>query len=330
MKLSKVGFLAALMVGFVLPSYAQEDQAVHLLPTMSSQSTVANQAWVGAFQLVWNDATDTLGQIVQAPDKSQTVVEELNEKSFTSKELSESAYYNKHGRNTPKLKQTIETGIQEKFGEGSQILGNLEWDGSGYVFYSMLKKDFEFEQEFDDMGKDDFGKQGVEVEYFGATKLPLMKTVYPLFYNTKQDFAVRLQSKQNDEVYLFRTEEEGTLQELYNLMQEKMATWKDGHNIDKGDTFKAPKIHFETERNFEEVEGVKFQSGDIITSALENLKFNMDKAGVEVKAEAVMSLTRGIVMNWHFDFTGRYVIFIQEQGKKPYFALLVEDPTKLQ
>ena len=308
---------------------AQTYKAVDILPSMSSTSGAPNQVWAGAFQLVWNDAVETLGK----PVSSRALVSVLNGDKgpvFTQADLSAAAFYVKHGVNTLELKQNIEEGIFKKFKEKSEILDRIIWNGRSLIFYSMLKKDFTFRQEFEDMGKDTFGNLEKPIEYFGAKTEAQKKSVVPLFYQ-EDEFAVRLESNQNDEIYLYRTDREGTLEELYQSM---MGQRKHTSSLKIYDQFKAPRLKFTEIKDFlDDLKGVTFPKGGNISVALESINFNMDKKGVKLVAEAILGVSRGGIMMQDprkFIFNKRYVIFIQEKGKKPYFAMLVEDPTKLQ
>ena len=327
MNLRKIGLSAVLITGLLIPLCAQDKQALDVLPTMSSRSDAANQIWVGAFQLLWNDFMKELGGPAQPLGEFPPIVYDLNKKGFTKQDLSEESYYAKQGRNTPALKREMEKDILEKFNEESQVLDKMQWDSSGTLFYVMLKKDFEFMTAFNDVEEDSFGPQGSQIEYFGAVTKEQKESVKPLFYSPGE-FAVRLRSKQNDEIYLYRTNATGTLEELYQRMLAKMSTGREAP-LGAADTFKAPKLNIETEREFSELQGLRLQNGGMISKALEHIQFKMDREGVRLVAEAIMGTSRGIVRSRHFDFDGRYVIFIQEAEKKPYFALLVDDALAL-
>ena len=76
------------------------------------------------------------------------------------------------------LKEQIENGIKEKFNETSDILDDFVFDGdpNKYFLYAMLKKEFEFENEFDEL---DDGK--FEVLFCNLSrKQDVLKTLYYL------------------------------------------------------------------------------------------------------------------------------------------------------
>ena len=70
----------------------------------------------------------------------------------------------------------------------------------------MLKKEFEFPKVFTKLENGDFGKYK-NVKYFGidsSTDEAVRNQVEVLYYNSSSDFAIKLKTKQNDEVIISR------------------------------------------------------------------------------------------------------------------------------
>ena len=128
----------------------------------------------------------------------------LNKQSFSAEDLSESSYYKKWGPVSLRLKKEIEAGIKAKFNETSDILDQFDWGESAadYFFYAMLKKDFKFAEPFSKVGEGPFLRSTKKVQYFGAESFLQKKSVWVLFYKDSSEYAVRLQSKQGDHIYL--------------------------------------------------------------------------------------------------------------------------------
>ena len=196
---------------------------------------------------------------------------------------------------------------------------------------------------FEKLEKGEFkGSEGL-VKYFGIkydTPHEVRESVQVLFYNDRNDFAVRLTSKQGDEVYLYRTNDDKPLAQLYADMKRKDKR-KDDH-IKAADYFKVPILDFNLLREFTELTNKRFliynreigESG-IIEKGIETAQFKMDETGVRLKSEAViqMKALRGIHHEpepRYFILDDSYVIFINEKGKKPYFAMRVTDAKALQ
>ena len=313
-----------------------------IIPTMNTVSNAKNTVWIGTFQLIWNDLID---EIIKAPvefaGEKSVMADNLNKKEFTANELNDGSYYKKLGLASPELKKEIENAIKEKFNEKSDILGRFNWTPAKgkYILYAMLKKDFEYIKPFDELLDDDFNGSRGKVKYFGINEDSsnvLRQTVRVLFYNGEDDFALLLKSKQGDNVYLYRTNDEKTLDVLYEDMQRKAAYYMGIRTFGKKDEFKVPVIDFKKEREFPELCNKPIKNSDfMIMKALETVQFKMNKTGVKLKSEAGMMVMRACCPGFreeprYFYFNDRYVIFLQENDSKPYFGMKIEDAKALQ
>ena len=181
---------------------------------MNTKSDAKNQVWVGTFQLVWNDLIDEIiHHPVEFVDGKSVDAENLNKREFTSDDLKEESYYKKFGLVSKELKKEIGSAIKEKFNETSDILVGLDWTPAPekYLLHAMIKEDFEYIVPFEKMSDAPFQGSNGDVKYFGIkdrSNVKLMRSGTGLFYNSKDDFAVTLKSKQGDTVYLFRTNDE--------------------------------------------------------------------------------------------------------------------------
>ena len=322
---------------------------LEIVPTMESASKAKNQVWAGAFQLVWNDF---MNELVKGPikflKKQPAMVDLLNKQKFTTNDVQESAYYKKWGEASPKLKKEIEDGIWEKFNEKSQILDSFDFTPQPfkYFLYVMMKKDLEYEEEFEILQPGKFEGSETLVKYFGIEKEPygygrnVKGTVGVLFYNNDKDFAVTLHSKQGDLIHLYKVNTNKTLAEIYAEMKQKTKnTYDRMQSIDK---FKAPKIDFNKTQEFNELynKPIKSYTPPImeweIVKAMERIEFKMDEKGAKMVAEAgIMALGKSAAgpnqrQPRYFYFTGPYAIFIEEPGKTPYFAAYIKDPSSIQ
>ncbi len=310
-----------------------------IIPTMDYDSHAKNVVWVGTFQLIWNDLID---EIIKHPvefAQKSVMAELLNKKSFTPDDLNESSYYKKLGLASPSLKKEIETAIKEKFNEKSDILNRFDWTPAPekYILYAMLKKDFEYIKPFDKLEDGDFNGKG-SIKYFGINRdsdSSLRYTVKVLFYNNPNDFALVLKSKQGDNVYLYRTDDNKTLDKLYADMKTKADKFMGIRTFGKKDEFKAPMLDFKKERSFDELCNKPIKNSNfMISQAIETVQFKMNEAGVKLKSEAGMIVSLTCAPSFreeprYFYFDKKYVIFLQEK-EKPYFAMKIEDAKILQ
>ncbi len=343
MKKFLIVLLAGLLVlgGLTTQAFGKKKTDIEILPTMSTSSNAANQIWVGTFQLIWNDLIDEiLKNPVEFVGQKSIIAEQLNQKEFTADNLSENAYYKKWGLTSPELKKEIERGIKEKFNEKSDILEGFDWseEPEKYTLYAMLKKDFEYPEAFNKLDNDSFKGSKGKVAYFGMKEdAPdkMRKCVHILFYNNNNDYAVSIATGGPDRIYLYRTNDNKTLNVLYSDMMKKYRISTTNPKFTENDELKVPVLDFKAAKDFNElcnkqIKGTRF----FISKAIETVNFKMDNKGVKLKSEAGMIMMLSALepyteehRKFHFDNT--YVIFLQEKDK-PYFAMRVTDAKKLQ
>lgn len=306
--------------------------------TFSSKDLSENRVWVGTFQLVWNDFVN---EIIKKPVKfingDQSVVKILNKQEFTSDMLSEDSYYKTYGVTSLALKKEIEDALVEKFGEKSEILDQIDWeaDNNAYFLYAMLKKDFDFVNKFNQLSAGSFGPYNAR--YFGiddSSKEPIYDNVSVLFYNSSSDFAVMLKTKSNDEVYLYRTNENKPFNVLYKAMNKNAAKYKGNKNFIEGDKIKIPYVSFKNEANYDDLCNRIIKNTDNLyfAKALQTVDFKLNETGVKLKSEAALDvkfmsfLPTQPKVGRNFSFDNVFVIFLKEKNKQmPYFAARIKD-----
>lgn len=311
--------------------------------TLTLEDEIQNDTiWCGSFQLIWNDLKNDLAKqdIVFTPQLK--VVENLNKETFTINDLSDKYYYKKLGRPTIELKEEIEKAIKDKFNETSDILDDFDWsEESGYFLYAMLKKEFQFEKEFEELENGQFGNYE-NIKYFGIEKNSksdeLRNQVIVLYYNSKDDFAIKLKTKQEDEVILCKNPEGNTFNEIYQNITKQVNEYKGEKYLQEGELLKVPNIKLKEKTEFTEIEGkpFSFANGDEyeIEKALQTIEFELDRTGGKIKSEAGMMLKEAILLVdeiREFSIDDTFAIFLVEEGKDtPYFAGKISDITKFQ
>lgn len=311
--------------------------------TLTLEDEIQNDTiWCGSFQLIWNDLKNDLAKqdIVFTPQLK--VVENLNKETFTINDLSDKYYYKKLGRPTIELKEEIEKAIKDKFNETSDILDGFDWsEESGYFLYAMLKKEFQFEKEFEELENGQFGNYE-NIKYFGIEKNSksdeLRNQVIVLYYNSKDDFAIKLKTKQEDEVILCKNPEGNTFNEIYQNITKQVNEYKGEKYLQEGELLKVPNIKLKEKTEFTEIEGkpFSFANGDEyeIEKALQTIEFELDRTGGKIKSEAGMMLKEAILLVdeiREFSIDDTFAIFLVEEGKDtPYFAGKISDITKFQ
>ncbi len=312
-----------------------------LVPTMQSKTDQQNRAWVGTFQIVWNDFQDNLvkGPVKLVGDEKNITVKELNKQKFKANMISSNYYYKTFGLISPDLKTQIETNLQEKFNETSDILDMIDWAASPdkYLFYAMLKKDFKYYSPFDKLEPGRFSKFSGKVDYFGISpksdkKLDDMVRI--LFYNSKDDFAVSIKTTGKDIIYLYRTDDNKTFDKLYRDMMYKERGYMGWHDFLPKDELRVPNLNLYKMQKYPELTKKQIKGTDMmIDEAIQTLQFTMNNEGVKLKSEAAMIAKNCALVpddkkqaprKCYFDDT--FVVFLQEYDRKaPYFALRVYD-----
>lgn len=325
------------------PHFSGEE---NILTALTLEDEIKNDTiWCGTFQLIWNDLKNGLAKqdIVFTPQ--MTVIENLNKETFTTEDISDKYYYKKIGSPSIELKKEIEKGIKDKFNETSEILDDFEWanrDPGDYFLYAMLKKEFKFEKAFEELKNGKFGDYE-DVKYFGIESDDmdeLAKQVDVLYYKSKDDFAIKLHTKQEDEVILCKNPEGNTFNEIYqNIMQEEKQ-YDGTKRLKEGELLKIPNIKLKEKNEFKEIQDkvFKFSNGDeyTIEQAIQTIEFELDREGGKIKSEAgiMANLESAIVIPEklrEFFIDDTFAIFLIEEGKNtPYFAGKINDITKFQ
>ena len=305
----------------------------------------ADTIWCGTFQLIWNDLKNDLAKqdIVFSPQLE--VVENLNKGTFTVDDISEESYYKKIGTPSIELKEEIENAIKEKFNETSNILDDFDWENArpeDYFLYVMLKKEFEFETEFEEFENGKFGEYD-DIEFFGIETDEtgsLRGQVQVLYYDSKDDFAIKLKTKQNDEVILCKNPEGNTFNEIYQNILTKQSKYDGEDYLQEGELLKIPNIKIDEKNEITEVENKSFlfSNGDEykISKALQTIEFELDRKGGRITSEAGMMVQRQSIEfepeeKREFFIDNTFAIFlIEEEKDTPYFAGLINDITKFQ
>ena len=328
----------------------KETKDVYVVPTM--QDDIAKDAsWCATFELVWNDMKNEVVKkdIVFTPEEE--FVKNLNKEEFTEDMLSDEYYYKAYGLKTLDLKKQIEKGIKDKFNQTSDILDNFDWSEDAlndpndssidrYFFYTMLYREFEFLNEFDKLENSSFG-EFKDIKYFGIdkkTKEEVKDQVEVLYYNSKDDFAIIINTKNNDEVILNKNPKGNNFKDIYDNMLNKANKYNRTSSLNDNDELKVPYLDFKVNRDYTELENKKFSTyngvGEIM-KAIQSIEFSLDEKGGKIKSEAGIDMenyTSAIKDETrYFYLDDTFAIFLREKGKdKPYFAGRIEDITKFQ
>lgn len=332
---------------------------ITVVPTMNDKIT-ADSSWCGTFQLVWNDMKNEIVKKDIVFNPQLDMVKNLNKEDFNETMLSEDYYFKIYGLKSLELKKQIENGIKEKFNQTSDIINDFDWSDSGlddpnnpyvrrYFFYTMLYRKFEFLQEFDKLDNGKFGNKYNDVKYFGIdknTKNSVENQIKVLYYNSRDDFAVIVNTKTDDEVIFCKSPKGSDFNDIYDNMNNEAYKYTGSKSFKDVDEFKAPNLEFNEKREYAELAGKEFKTADTyydtaeIQKAIQTIKFSLDEKGGEIKSEAAIDMKmvptsidsepkKDEPRYFYVDDT--FAIFLREKGKtKPYFAGRIDDITKFQ
>lgn len=294
-----------------------------------------NTIWVGSFQLAWNELIEYMGFEIEFEEDSQ-MVNELNKKLFTKDMLSEKDYYVKVGKTNTDLKNKILKDLKEKFNmDERNLLNKLDFrnNDNSITIYSVLKKDFEFLHKFDELKAQKFNNENKKVKYFGINNQSdeiLNENVEVMFFEYGNDeFAVKLKTKENEEIILYKTNKNDSFESLYDNVVELSNTFSGIKEFTDHDQIRIPYIDLEAVINYEELcnKGIKNTNGLFIQNALQNIKFSLNESGANILSEASIKAVSmsGYSDTREFNFDSNFVIFIKEKEKGlPYFALKID------
>ena len=313
-----------------------------ITPVFTSNLSTIDEStiWIGTFNLVWNDIMDNIvkGKI-EFEDGPSNLADELNKRNFTKDELSENSYLTIFGPGTNEFREEIKEKIKEKFNEESDVLDDLnlpEYEPSdpGDIIYALLKKEFTFLKEFEILESSTFNGSENKVKYFGLNHDGFAvagENIEVLFYNSKDDFAVKLKTKEKEEVILYMGDySEKSFEENYNILKEKEAAFVGDKNYNEEDILRVPFISLKEKINYDELCG-RFIKGTnkYIKQAIQSVDFQLNNVGGSVKSEAVVYLEYRSFINpkgREFIFDTPFLLYLKEEGKnKPYLALKVEN-----
>lgn len=327
--------VSLLCCGFSFPFHKKHVETANMAPVVAeTYNSKSNDIWCITFQLIWNDFSDKFlnGNPVNFVGGNPDIANELNKRTYTKDLLNEKSYYITNGKITPKLKKDIEKAVNKKFKEKSDILDKVDWNAKdSYLFYSMLKKDFTFLTAFDKLPSKKFNNSDNNVKFFGITNKSdkkLYKNVDVLFYHNRNDFAVKLNTKENEDVILYRTDNADSFENLYAKV---IAKTENDTTFEKSDILNIPNIDVNKLISYDELCGKRIDETNYkISQALQTIKFKLDDKGGTLKSEAAMSVMKMSMpaprKERYFVFDKPFVLFLKESDKnKPYYAMYVQD-----
>ena len=109
----------------------------------------------------------------------------------------------------------------------------------------MLKKKFEYPKEFSKLENGTFGQYN-DVRYFGINgkyKKEVREQIDVLYYNSEDDFALKIKTKGNDEIIVSVGNNEDNFLDIYNSIISESENYKGAIRFKDNDIFKKCKLY---------------------------------------------------------------------------------------
>ena len=237
--------------------------------TTLGENTV-NNLWVGTLDLAWKELENKLGQDkINLVDGNLPIVDDLNNSKFTKEMLDSNDYEVKVEKNL--------TG--------------------GYDIDATLNKELNFPVPFDnfsDYNKNmTFGDGEKFVKYFGVnngTSEEVNKNIEILFFNNESptsalsnDFAIKLFTKEGDEIILYRTDDEKSFDEYYKDIEDKSSSYTGRTEFGEDDELLVPYVRANGMIAYNELCGkyIKGSENDAMyfKNVVQNVNFSLNEKG---------------------------------------------------
>lgn len=330
--------LVSIIIFFVTDKVLVNNKNAEKTPYLSNKNYDMGKVWCEGFQIAWNELKEYFGGDIEFEDGYNELADVLNKRDFDKEMLSENSYYVKVAENTRDLKNIILSDLKEKFNyDNSKILDNIIFGrDSGIVIYSMINKNFNFLEKFDEFTPRKFNDSETYVSCFGINEdssEAIYKNVEILYHDYYGKYAIKLNTKENEEIILYTLDEYSKSKDfdvLYNDVLALNSSYTGEKEITEIDFLTIPCIDINTEISYNELLG-KYIKGTphYIEVAVQNISFKINQEGGKLISESILKTA---VMSGHrseakdFNFCKPFVIFLKEKDKeKPYFSLKIED-----
>ncbi len=294
--------------GVLIYKNLNKNHNVTFNPTYQStlDEHTVNNLWIGTLDLAWKDLEEKVGGRIEL-EENIDIANELNNSSFSKEMLDENDY-------TINVTRTVT---------------------NGYNIETKLNKNLNFLYSFDNFNNDynyTFGKDGTDyIKYFGinnASKEELNQNVEVLFYNGNNDFAVLLNTKEGDEIILYRTDENKSFNEYYEDIKNKKGNYNGSTTFEENDELLVPYVNVNGTVAYNELVDkiIKNTNGMYISNVMQDVNFNLNESGCNMQSHATMTTEYLSVGSRYFWFRDTFIIFMKEgNSNMPYFALKVDN-----
>ena len=299
--------------------YVKNNTNHNITMNPSYQSTLdentINNLWVGTLDLAWKELEDKIGlNKIELEGEMPQIAKDLNESTFSKEMLNPNDY-----------KINVERTVT-----------------NGYKIDATLNKELNFLESFDNFNdyKWTFGNSEEYIKYFGinnASPEEMNKNVEILFYNKlnngsllSNDMAIKLKTKEGDEIILYRTDDKKSFDEYYEDIKAKTKNYKGRTEFSEDDELRIPYVKVNGMINYKQLydRKIKNSKGLYIYDVIQNVNFYLNERGCNLSSKATMVTEyMGIGQDTKYCyFQDTFIVFMKEANSdKPYFALKVDN-----
>ncbi len=297
-----------------------------------------NKIWTASFQLAWNELADYLGENkLEFQDSESNLVNILNDRWITKQIIDDNDYYTLITDKLDGVETRITEDIKNKFGISVSIPTVDKRDNSIYI-YSSIYKECEFPEKFIELEPNIFGQSKEKVKYFGVLDgeqyKDIKQNVEVLYSDTldnPNEYAVKIKTIDGDEVILYKTQNNGTIKEIYEDLEQKQSMNIESIELSTNDKLIIPYININTTISYEELCGKNFKNSPwYLTDAKQAIYLKINETGVQLQNN---SSIEGTVLSSprEFNFNDRFVLFMKEKDQnKPYLGIIIDDTEVLE
>ncbi len=305
----------------VYNNYIKNNKNHNITMNPTYQSTLdentKNNLWVGTLDLAWKDLEEKINlDKINLEGGNPQIADDLNASTFSKEMLDPNDY-----------KINVERTVTD-----------------GYKIDATLNKTLNFLEVFDNFSNEytwwNFGDSKEFIKYFGinnASKETMNKNVEVLFYNRigngnllSNDMAIKLKTKEGDEIILYRTDDKKSFDEYYEDIKRKTNEYTGTREFLGDDELRIPYIRVNGMVSYNELYDKEIQNSEglYIFDVIQNVNFSLTEKGCNLSSKATMVTEyMGIGEDTKFCyFTDTFILFMKEKDvDRPYFALKVDN-----
>ena len=310
-----------------------------------------NCVYCGVFQLAWTELSQAAAKGPLLLDGSPPAATELNATRFTRDDASTCQVQVAAGPATAGLLKECADKLRDINAERPDVLEESA-NPANYIAYGVLEKTLKFATRFDELKPSIFhGASGdARVKFFGYDASQHDREVYELFrqvfvadYVSTTDFVLCLNAdSDDDDLVLARVPPRETLQATVDAVSQRVVvarndgSWK--HRF-RGEALQIPVVAVGVMHEFKDLERNIVNPdlrGDFIGTALQAIRFKLDRSGTILRSEALIVTESAEVRGEpekprEFIFDGPFLLYLSKRDSpRPYFVAWIANAELLQ